>query len=527
MFLLIRIIISAVLVAASYVPLPYFDYLAIAGLVLCGYSLVWEYIKSFFPKKFHGNSCACHHHDSGLFSKIFDERLLMIVASVGALILGDFHEGALIMVLFVTGEALSERAEGKALKKISALAALNPDFARVGGQQVAPDEVQIGTVIEILPGERVPLDCEVTEGSSALDTSALTGESEARVAGIGDGLLAGMINLGSPLFARVTAAASDNAIQRIIKIVRDEQDKKTTTQKFITKFARIYTPVVVGCALLMLIIGFVLGDTAEWGKRGLVFLTTACPCALIISVPLTFVCALGTLARKGVLVKGQAVLQDIAKLDVIAFDKTGTLTTGVVKDGVVFGEDIPANSIKPDVPHALSALKRLGIKKMAMVSGDKKEKCLAIGDALPQLGEIYYELLPENKSEVIADLKRNAKSLAFIGDGINDAPALAAAHVGISIGDGTAAAIETSDAVLLGSSISGIPAAIKAARRALVTVKFNIIFALASKAAVLVLAMFGLAPLWLAVLADSGVTLALCGVAYLSGATLSGADIRN
>jgi ATPase, P-type (transporting), HAD superfamily, subfamily IC len=515
MFLLIRIIASAALWGASYIPLPYFEYLSLAALVLCGYSIVWEYIKSFFPEKFHSHACQCENLDGGLFSKIFDERLLMIVASIGAIILGDFHEGALIMMLFVTGEALSERAEGRALKKISALAALNPDFARVGDEQVDPNEVEVGTVITILPGERVPLDCEIVEGSSSLDTSALTGESEARAAEVGDALLAGMINLGSSVSAQVTALASDNAIQRIIKIVRDEQDKKTTTQKFITKFAKIYTPIVVGSALLMVVIGLLLGDVREWGYRGLVFLTASCPCALIISVPLAFVCSLGSLARRGVLVKGQAVLQDIAKIDTVAFDKTGTLTTGVVKGGIVFGEENIANSIKADVPAALAELKQLGVKKTAMVSGDKREKCLAIGKELVQLDEIHYELLPENKSDIIAELKRNVRSLAYVGDGINDAPALAAAHVGISIGDGTAAAIETSDAVLLGSSISGIPAAIRAARRALITVKFNIAFALASKAAVLVLAAIGIAPLWLAVLADSGVTLMLCGVAYV------------
>lgn len=546
---------------------------------------------------------------------IFDENLLMTVASIGAFLLGDHAEAVLVVTLYQVGELLQGLAVAKSKKSIAETMNIRPDHANLLNeagevQEVAPEDVPAGSRILIRPGERIPLDCIVTEGMSALDTAALTGESLPREVAPGDILLSGSINLQGVLTAQTTQNFADSTVQRILKLTQESSARKSTTEKFITRFARVYTPVVFALAALLAVIPPLLGlgTWGDWVYRGLVFLVVSCPCALVISVPVGFLAGMGGAARHGVLLKGGAVLDRLCGATSIVFDKTGTLTNGtftvtevtpvkdsneeellscaalceadsthpiarsvmlyctdktapVEKDEVLelagmgiavtvagsrylagnlrlmqhYGIALPsspeapvagtplylarddrflgtmliADTMKPGVPAALNALRRTGVQKLMLLSGDREAAVARLAGEL-QLDAWRAELLPQDKIAAFESLCSGEGPHIFVGDGINDAPLLARADVGIAMGGiGSDAAVEAADCVLMRDDIGSVALALRCARRTRSIVRQNIIFSLAAKGAVLIAAAFGYAPMWLAIFADVGVAL-LC-----------------
>ncbi|MCI8467947.1 MAG: cadmium-translocating P-type ATPase [Eggerthellaceae bacterium] len=552
--------------------------------------------------------------------QVFDENFLMSVATIGAFALVLFPdtephmaEGAAVMLFYQVGELFQSYAVGKSRKSISDMMDIAPEFANVmrDGQlvQVDPYEVSPGDEIVIKPGERIPLDGVVIDGESQVDTAALTGESVPRQADPGTEVISGCVNLTGALTVRVSKPYEDSTVSRILELVENAADKKARTESFITRFARYYTPIVVGVAAVLAIIPPLLfgQDWADWILRGLTFLVVSCPCALVISVPLSFFGGIGGASRIGILVKGSNYLETLAHADTVVFDKTGTLTSGtfsvtaihaegsfteddllavaahaeslsnhpiaasvrtaytgaidperiqkveevsgkgiravidehevlvgngklmadahadwhdcelagtilhVSVDGEYAGHIVIADMVKPDAAEAIAALRRAGVRKTVMLTGDRADVAQAVAAQLG-IDEVRAELLPQDKvAQVEALLEAQAAhdpkgKLAFVGDGINDAPVLTRADIGIAMGAmGSDAAIEAADVVLMDDRPSQIARAISVARKTMAIVWQNIIFALGVKFAVLVLAALGIANMWMAVFADVGV----------------------
>ncbi|MBQ3362253.1 MAG: cadmium-translocating P-type ATPase [Prevotella sp.] len=544
----------------------------------------------------------------------FNEHFLMSIATIGALLIGflpgaetEFPEAVFVMLFFQVGELFEGYAEGKSRESIAHLMDIRPDVVNVERQGqvtvVSPDQVAVGETIVVKPGEKVALDGFVLEGTSALNTLALTGESVPRDIAVGDEVISGCVNLSGVIKVRTTKSFGESTVSKIINLVENATEHKSKSETFISKFARVYTPIVVVAALIIAIVPPLLGGSfPTWFYRALMFLVVSCPCALVLSVPLTFFGGIGGASRKGILIKGANYIDVLAKINTVVFDKTGTLTHGqfavtavhpedfdehqllhlaahvehfsthpigaalrdafpdeasdgckvsdveeiaghgirakvgdrvvcvgnakmmdaigarwhdcthvgtiihVAVDGEYAGHIVINDRIKDDSPEAIARLKALGVTRTVMLTGDRKEVAADVASKL-ELTEYHAELLPGDKVGRVEQLMTPDSTLAFVGDGINDAPVLARADVGIAMGGlGSDAAIEAADVVLMDDQPSKIALAIRIARRTLAIAKQNVWFAIGVKVAVLLLATVGLATLWMAVFADVGVT---------------------
>ena len=544
--------------------------------------------------------------------QVFDENFLMSIATIGAFFIGEYPEGVAVMLFYQVGELFQSYAVGKSRKSIASLMDIRPDYANVkkGDElvKVDPDEVQIGDIIVIKAGEKIPLDGKVIEGSSMIDTSALTGESVPREVEVGSDILSGCININRVITAEVTKEFGESTVSKILDLVENASSKKSNSEQFITKFARYYSPVVVIIAVFLAIIPPLVIDGAtfsDWIYRALAFLVVSCPCALVISIPLSFFGGIGGASKKGVLVKGSNYLEALAETEIVVFDKTGTLTKGVFNvqeihpegvskeelleltahaesysnhpisfslrrayskeidngrisdveeisghgviatvDGkkVMVGNiklmkmmDIPyfkgemigtivhvavnnkyigyiviADEVKEDSAQAIKELKAANIKQTVMLTGDNKSIGSKVAKELG-LDKVYAELLPADKVEKLEELfsqKSKKGKLAFVGDGINDAPVLARADIGIAMGGlGSDAAIEAADVVIMTDEPSKIATTMKISKKTLKIAHQNIVFAIGIKIIVLILSAFGITTMWAAIFADVGVTI--------------------
>ncbi len=596
--MLVRIAVSAVLLIAA-VLVPYQGLwrfaLFLPAYFVIGWDVLWRAVRNIA----HG--------------QVFDENFLMALATVGAFCTGFFGQGeypeaVFVMLFYQVGELFQSYAVGKSRKSIASLMDIRPDYANVERDgkllQVDPEEVAVGDTITVKAGEKIPLDGLVLEGSSLVNTSALTGESVPRQVRPGDSVISGCVNQNGLLRVQVTKAFGESTVQKILDLVENASSKKAKAENFITKFARYYTPVVVFCALVLAVVPpLFVGDWTGWVQKALIFLVVSCPCALVISVPLSFFGGIGGASRQGILVKGGNYLEVLADTELVVFDKTGTLTKGVFQvtaihpegvsqqellelaalaesysdhpisrslkeawgkaldtvrvgqveelsgrgvraqvdgkevwagngklmeeiglayrpsgqvgtvvhvaaEGRYLGYILIADEVKPDAKEAIAALKAQGVKKTVLLTGDAKD----VGEAVAQelgLDEAYTQLLPGDKVERVEALLQETSpkgKLAFVGDGINDAPVLSRADIGIAMGAlGSDAAIEAADLVLMDDKPSKIAKAMEISKRTLRIVRQNIVFALAVKLLVLMLTPFGLANLWEAVFADVGV----------------------
>ena len=538
-----------------------------------------------------------------------DENFLMTIATLGAFCIEEFPEAAAVMLFFQVGEWFENKAVGRTRQSISALMDIDPEYAHVvrdgATETVDPEEVSVGETIEILPGEKVPLDGVVLEGVSTLDTKALTGESVPRDIGPGEDIISGTVNLSSKITVRVTREYDDSTVAKVLELVEDSVTRKAPAEKFITKFARYYTPAVVAAAIIIAIIPPLLGyDFTTWLYRALTFLVVSCPCALVISVPLSYFCGIGSASKIGVLIKGGSYMELMAHIDSIVFDKTGTLTQGkfeiskvhavdgdertlvdvaaaaeaisnhpisksiqaassgsvdpsrvseatdipgkgvsavidgrrvlvgnhklmsdngieycdeevagtnvhVAVDGKYMGHIVVSDIVKTDSADALKSLKECGIRRTVMLSGDTERICKDIGGRIG-IDEYRAELLPGDKitelEKIMAECPEK-KKVAFVGDGINDAPALARADIGIAMGGlGSDAAIEAADVVIMDDAPSKIPECIALSKKVNGIVYQNIVFALAVKFLIMALTLVGIGNMWMAVFGDVGVT---------------------
>ena len=454
-----------------------------------------------------------------LHGEVFDENTLMAVATIGAFALaimsgsGDYNEAIAVMLLFQVGELFQSHAVGKSRRNIVALMDIRPDYANVehGGSvaKIHPNEVSIGTEIVVRRGEKVPIDGGVTEGRSMLNTANLTGESVPRGVSVGDEILSGCINMGDKLRIKTTKAFGESTASKILQLMEASGSHKSRSENFISRFARVYTPIVCYAALALavvptmvctLLMGEPLGAAFEvWLYRALTFLVISCPCALVVSIPLSFFAGIGAAGRLGILVKGSRYLEMLSKVRTIVFDKTGTLT-----EGNIDSED----RVKSTSRLAVDTLRSEGISEIVMMTGDRREVAERIGNEVG-VNRIYSELLPEGKvahlESVMAE-KGRGEMVAFVGDGINDAPVLRRADLGIAMGAlGCDAAIEAADVVLMDDDPMKIMTAIRVSRRTLQIVWQNIVLALGVKAVCLMLGAVGIANMWLAVFADVGV----------------------
>lgn len=468
---------------------------------------------------------------------MFNEHFLMAIATIGALCIGffpgsetEFPEAVFVMLFFQVGELFEGYAEGKSRDSISHLMDIRPDVANVirnkEVQSVAPDTVKIGETILIKRGEKIPLDGIVTEGSALLDTVALTGESVPRAIKEGEEIYSGCINLKGELKVRTTKSFGESTASKIIALVESADKNKSKSEAFITRFARIYTPIVVFAALALAVIPPILGamgiatsmmgggtfgeNFPLWLNRALIFLVVSCPCALVISVPLTFFGGIGGASRNGILIKGSNYMDALAKIGTVVFDKTGTLTHGEVLVQADEGAPVVVNDgIKEGSAEAVKCLKTLGVKNTVMLTGDHEEIGKKVA-GLVGVDEYHAELLPADKVTHLEELlktKPAGKTLAYVGDGINDAPVLKRADVGIAMGAlGSDAAIDAADVVLMDDDPRKIALAMKIARHTIHVAHENVVFAIGVKVAVLVLATIGLGTMWMAVFADVGVT---------------------
>lgn len=468
---------------------------------------------------------------------MFNEHFLMAIATIGALCIGffpgsetEFPEAVFVMLFFQVGELFEGYAEGKSRDSISHLMDIRPDVANVirnkEVQSVAPDTVKIGETILIKRGEKIPLDGIVTEGSALLDTVALTGESVPRAIKEGEEIYSGCINLKGELKVRTTKTFGESTASKIIALVESADKNKSKSEAFITRFARIYTPIVVFAALALAVIPPILGamgiatgmmgggtfgeNFPLWLNRALIFLVVSCPCALVISVPLTFFGGIGGASRNGILIKGSNYMDALAKIGTVVFDKTGTLTHGEVLVQADEGAPVVVNDgIKEGSAEAVRCLKTLGVKNTVMLTGDHEEIGKKVA-GLVGVDEYHAELLPADKVTHLEELlktKPAGKTLAYVGDGINDAPVLKRADVGIAMGAlGSDAAIDAADVVLMDDDPRKIALAMKIARHTIHVAHENVVFAIGVKVAVLVLATVGLGTMWMAVFADVGVT---------------------
>ncbi len=476
----------------------------------------------------------CNREEKTLLDKIFNEKVLMCLAVGGALSLGKFGEAIAVVVLYIIGQIFEDRAVSKARRNIRELMDIRPDRTYIMDDDemiaVDPALLKVGATIYVLPGEKIPMDGKligvIGEGrkviekniSAKLDTAALTGESKAREANIGDELLSGMINIAGSnaeilkaketgetlipgtLVIEVTKAFEESTATKVLELVENAADKKAKSEDFIKKFARIYTPIVFGLAVLLTLVpGLITKDWGTWFYRSLTFLVISCPCALVISVPLSFFAGIGGASKSGILIKGANYIETLAKVRTVAFDKTGTLTVGTVDQ---------VDHLKQTTPDAISSLKKIGIRYTIMLTGDKKDIAENIGREAG-VDSVLSELLPVDKvtsvERLLADNKKG-ETLAYVGDGINDAPCLMRADCGIAMGAlGTDAAIEAADVVLMDDDPRKVAQAILIARKCIRIVNENIYFAIGVKVVCLILGALGIANMWLAIFADVGV----------------------
>lgn len=597
--MLFRIIIAAVLIVAFSL-LPAEGYLKF-GLFMIPYLVIgYDILKKAFK---------------GILNKqVFDENFLMAVATVGAILLGDYSEGVAVMLFYQIGELFQSYAVGKSRRNISELMDIRPDYANIEKdgalEQVDPDEVEIGTIIVVQPGEKVPIDGVITEGISTLNTSALTGESLPRDAKTGDEVISGCINMTGLLKIRTTKEFGESTVSKILELVENSSSRKSRSENFISKFAKYYTPAVcygaLALALIPPVVLLIMGKPAMWGDwiyRALTFLVISCPCALVISIPLSFFAGIGGASNQGILVKGSNYLETLAQTKYVVFDKTGTMTQGVFEvsgihhnevpdeklleyaalaecssshpiskslqkaygkpidrnrvsdieeisgngviakvdgvsvaagntklmdrlgiayqdchhvgtvvhmaiDGKYAGHILISDIIKPHAKEAIAELKKAGISKTVMLTGDSKRVADQVAGDLG-IQEVYSELLPADKVSRVEELlnKKSEKAkLAFVGDGINDAPVLSRADIGIAMGAlGSDAAIEAADIVLMDDDPLKISKAIKIARKCIRIVYENIYFAIGIKVLCLILGAIGIANMWMAIFADVGV----------------------
>ena len=603
--MLLRIIIAAVMLAALY-------FLPVTGWLRLGLYLITYLVIGYDILKKAGQGIAN--------GRVFDENFLMAVATVGAFALaiyeksGDYNEAIAVMLFYQVGELFQSYAVGKSRKNISALMDIRPDYANIEQDgklvQVDPDEVAVGTVIVVQPGEKAPIDGVVVEGSSTLNTSALTGESLPRDVHEGDEIISGCINMTGVLKIRTTKAFGESTVSRILELVENSSSRKSRSEDFIAKFARIYTPVVCYSALALAVlppvirlVGGMDGQWEQWIYRALTFLVTSCPCALVVSIPLSFFAGIGGASHEGILIKGSNYLETLSQVKTVVFDKTGTLTRGVFEvtavhhsdmdeqklleyaalaecasshpiskslqraygkaidrsrvtdiqelsghgvtavvdghpvaagnsklmeqlgipyhdchsvgtiihmavDGQYAGHIVISDVVKPHAREAVEALHKAGVEKTVMLTGDAKKVADAVAAELG-VDEVHSELLPGDKVDKVESLlaQQSGKAkLAFVGDGVNDAPVLGRADIGIAMGAmGSDAAIEAADIVLMDDEPLQIAKAIRISRKCIGIVYENIVFALAVKFACLVLVAIGLADMWAAIFADVGV----------------------
>ena len=597
--MLIRIIIAAVLIVVFSL-LPAEGYLRFVLFMIPYLVIGYDILKKAFK---------------GILNKqVFDENFLMAVATVGAILLGDYSEGVAVMLFYQIGELFQSYAVGKSRRNISELMDIRPDYANIEKdgtlEQVDPDEVEIGTIIVVQPGEKVPIDGVITEGTSILNTSALTGESLPRDAKAGDEVISGCINMTGLLKIRTTKEFGESTVSKILELVENSSSRKSKSENFISKFAKYYTPAVCYGALALAfippIVLLIMGKPAMWGDwiyRALTFLVISCPCALVISIPLSFFAGIGGASNQGILVKGSNYLETLAQTKYVVFDKTGTMTQGVFEvsgihhnempdeklleyaalaecssshpiskslqkaygkpidrnrvtdieeisgngviakvdgisvaagntklmnrlgiayqdchhvgtvvhmaiDGKYAGHILISDIIKPHAKEAIAELKKAGISKTVMLTGDSKRVADQVAEELG-IQEVYSELLPADKVSRVEELlnqKSEKAKLAFVGDGINDAPVLSRADIGIAMGAlGSDAAIEAADIVLMDDDPLKISKAIKIARKCIRIVYENIYFAIGIKILCLILGALGIANMWVAIFADVGV----------------------
>ena len=591
-FLLIAaVIVNKVFEPAWYIALPIF----MVPYLVCGYDVI---------------KCAAVNIIHG---QVFDEKFLMAIATIGAFATGEYPEAVAVMLFYQIGELFQSIAVGRSRKSIAGLMDIRPDYANLltgeDGQEeqmVSPEEVEIGSVILVKPGEKIPLDGVIIDGNTTVNTAALTGESAPVDLGVSDNVISGTLNLTGVIRVRTTSNYTESTVAKILELVENSYDKKAKVENFITRFARWYTPCVVIAALLLFVVPPLFIDPTSWAvwstwlNRAMVFLVVSCPCALVVSVPLSFFGGLGGASREGVLIKGANYLEALSNIDTVVFDKTGTITEGrfavddihpdeigkaelldiaaccesysshpvaesvireheghidksrvdeveeiagkgiravvdgetyycgngalmdmvhakwhdchltgtiihISREGEYLGHIVINDKIKDDSADAMKALKDVGIRKTVMLTGDKKKVAESVAKQVG-ITDYYAELLPQDKVAKVEELINAGNKLAFAGDGINDAPVLTRADVGIAMGAmGSDAAIESADVVLMDDNLGKIATAIRISRRTMTIVRENIVFALGVKVLILILGALGIAGMWLAVFGDVGV----------------------
>ena len=583
---IILYILSLIVFGIGFIPAfaEYKLWIYLVAVLLAGYDLLIKGIKN-------------------LFKLNFEESTLMTIAIIGAFIKGEYAESCMVVLLFKLGEFLEEFAEEKSNKNIEDITKIKANNANlIDGEDIKVikvEDVKIGDKLLVKPGEKIPVDGIVTSGESQIDASPITGESKPVKVKTGNEVVSGSINLSSVLYIKAEKEYKDSMASQIIDLVYEATNNKGKTEKFITKFSKIYTPIVIVIALLLVIVPLILGlDMNKWIDIALFFLVASCPCSLVISIPLSFFSCIGAISKKGMIIKGTKHIENLAKTDILAFDKTGTLTTGKmvidelkatkidenkmleyiysieslsnhpiatavtsykkdvnkleVKDykeysghglyGIIEGKEILFGNkkllekynvdtkdyvqntitlvvdkeivgyitlkeeLRDNVENILTDLKDVGLKDVAILTGDNKKAAKNIADKL-NISRVYAELLPQEKLNKVKELQSERNRVTFLGDGINDSPVIATADFGMSMGTGSEIANNTADGILISNDIGMLPKIIKIAKKTMRIVKFNITFSLLAKLVVLVVGLFGTAPIWLAVLADTGVTL--------------------
>lgn len=580
---------AALLIAANFMPLDGIFKLMVFAFpyLVIGYDVLWSALRNI------------------LRGQIFDEKFLMTIATLGAFAIGEYTEACAVMLFYQVGELFQSIAVGKSRRSIASLMEIRPDFATVlrEGEEVvvSPEEVALGETIIVRPGEKIPLDGEIISGATSVNTAALTGESVPLDKSVGDKVISGSINLSGVITVKTQSVFEESTVSKILELVENSTEKKARVENFITRFARYYTPcVVIGAVLLAVVPSLIFGEWQKWIERALIFLVVSCPCALVVSVPLSFFGGIGGASREGVLIKGANYLEALASVDTVVMDKTGTVTkgsfsvsavetNGVMKEELLkiaahaesfshhpvgesivasFGEEIDKSrvsdvkeiagkgieasvdgktyylgnaalmkdagasfeetkrigtavyvscgaqflgsiiindEIKEDSRTAIKEMKNVGIKKTVMLTGDSNDVAISVAKDV-EIDEVRAKLLPQDKVAQVEKLIEKGAKVAFVGDGINDAPVLARADVSIAMGAlGSDAAIESADIVLMDDKLSKIPLAVKIARKTMCIVQQNIVFAIAVKGAILILSAFGIGNMWTAVFGDVGV----------------------